>query len=378
MAVDEKPVSEAYSQEYRREFFRLCLVPGVGPVLRERLLEYFGDPNQIFAAPPSELVGVAGVGPSVVKSITSAIGEIDVDAEFQLCREHGIDISLCIDSNYPKRLQEIPTPPGVLFIHGTLVPQDDLAIAIVGTRGCSNYGRRQARRFGRELSERGVTVVSGLARGIDESAHRAALEVGGRTIAVLGGGILRIYPPEHRPLAAQISQSGAVVSEYPPLRPSLRSTFPQRNRLISGLSWGVLVVEAPARSGSLVTARHATEQNREVMAIPGPVDRATFQGSHRLLKDGAQLIEHPAEVLESLGPLPAATEHTGRQVRHPAELNLSEQEQQVLDVIGSEPTRIDAIISSSDLPSNRVLSTLSILEVRQLVHRVSGQFVVRR
>ena len=378
MAVDEKPVCEAYSQEYRREFFRLCLVPGVGPVLRERLLEYFGDPNQIFAAPPSELVGAAGVGPSVVKSITSAIGKIDIDAEFQLCREHGIDISLCFDSNYPKRLQEIPAPPGVLFIHGSLVPQDDLAIAIVGTRGCSNYGRRQARRFGRELSERGVTVVSGLARGIDGSAHRAALEVGGRTIAVLGGGILRIYPPEHRSLAAQISQSGAVVSEYPPLRPSLRSTFPQRNRLISGLSWGVLVVEAPARSGSLVTARHATEQNREVMAIPGPVDRATFQGSHRLLKDGAQLIEHPAEVLESLGPLPAATEHTGRQVRHPAELNLSEQEQQVLDVIGSEPTRIDAIISSSDLPSNRVLSTLSILEVRQLVHRVSGQFVVRR
>jgi DNA processing protein len=259
-----------------------------------------------------------------------------------------------------------------------LKPDDALAIGIVGTRHGTQYGLRQAERLAGSLARAGLTVVSGLARGIDAAAHRGALAAGGRTLAVLASGVLTIYPPEHDKLAAEVVAQGALLSESPADAQPLGGTFPQRNRLISGLSLGVIVVEAPERSGALITARHAMEQGREVFAVPGQVDSRTARGCHRLIRDGAKLVESADDVLEELGPLvEAAPRDDGPPVRHPAELMLNELEQKVLAAVGSDPTSIDQIIAESGLPVQRVLSTVSVLEMRRLVRRLSGTTVVR-
>jgi DNA processing protein len=220
--------------------------------------------------------------------------------------------------------------------------------------------------------------VSGLARGIDAAAHRGALEAGGRTIAVLGSGVLNIYPPEHVDLAGDVIAQGALVSESPPFGQPHRGAFPQRNRIISGLSQGVIVVEAPSGSGALSTASHAREQGREVFAVPGRIDSRVSRGCHALIRDGARLVESVDDVLEELGPLVEATPTaTGQTIHHPAELSLNELEQQVLAVIEIEPTSIDQVIVASRLPPSQVLSTLSVLEMRRLIRRLSGGMVVR-
>jgi DNA processing protein len=280
--------------------------------------------------------------------------------------------------SYPRNLKEIFDPPGVLFVRGKLKSQDDLAIAIVGTRHATNYGLAQARQLAAGLARTGVTIVSGLARGIDAAAHRGALEAGGRTIAVTGSGVLSVYPPEHEELAGDISSQGAVVSESAPLAKPRKGVFPRRNRVISGLSLGVVVVEAANRSGALITASHAVDQNREVFAIPGRVDNRSSRGCHQLLRDGAKLVESPEDVLEELGPLVApTTTREGREIRRPGELQLNEQEVQVLTAIQSEPTMIDQVAVESGLPVHRVLSTVSVLEARHLIRRVSGNQVAR-
>ena len=228
------------------------------------------------------------------------------------------------------------------------------------------------------LARAGLTVISGLARGIDAAAHRGALAVGGRTIAVLATGVLKIYPPEHDKLAAEIAARGALVSESPAHGEPMAGMFPQRNRLISGMSLGVIVVEAAERSGALITARHAMEQGREVFATPGNVDSRTSRGCHRLIRDGAKLVESADDVLEELGPLVEATPRDdGQMIHQPAELLLNDQEQQVLLAVGGAATGIDQIISETGLPVPQVLSTLSVLEMRRLIRRLSGTMVVR-
>jgi DNA processing protein len=275
-------------------------------------------------------------------------------------------------------LREIHDPPGVFYMRGEMVPGDALAVAIVGTRHATPYGLHQAERLAGSLSRAGLTIISGLARGIDAAAHRGALAAGGRTIAVLGGGVLNIYPPEHDELANEVARGGAVISETPPRFQPLAGSFPQRNRLISGLSLGVLVIEAADRSGALITARHAMEQGREVFAMPGRVDSRVSRGCHRLLRDGAKLVESADDVLEELGPLVApASLEDGTIVHHPAELQLNEQETQVLQAISSQSSSVDALCQSTGLPVQRVLATISVLEMRRLVRRVSGQTVVR-
>ncbi len=370
--------SSSWHDVARRAFFQLCLVPGIGPVLRNRLLEAFGDAESVLAQPITQLQQVPGMGRATAEAVARAREEIDLDMLLEECSRSSIDIVLEIDPHYPQRLREIPAPPGALFYRGVWQDPEPLAVAVVGTRQPTLYGRRQATRFATALAARGVTVISGLARGIDATAHRAVLEQNGRTIAVLGSGLLHVYPPEHDRLLEQIVEHGLAVSEYPPHRPPKSTSFPQRNRIISGLAWGVLVVEGSRRSGALVTARHALEQNREVMALPGPVDSGASAGCHRLLREGAQLVESPEEILELLGPLPQPAQHAGRTLLRPAELNLNEQEQAVLDSVGLQPTPIDGIIASSDLPAARVLATLTVLEMKRLIERVSGQFVVRR
>ncbi|RIK82231.1 MAG: DNA-protecting protein DprA [Planctomycetota bacterium] len=371
----ERPDASAW--ENLRAEVRLALTPGVGPRTRNLLLARFGDAESVFRAAPSDLQSVGGVGPKIASAIVAA-REIDIDAEIDICRENGIAILTQNDPQYPRPLHEIPDPPGVLFVRGALQPSDALAVAIVGSRHATPYGLAQAERLAGGLARAGFTVVSGLARGIDGAAHRAALAAGGRTLAVLGGGILQLYPPEHAPLAAEVANSGAVMSEVPPRMAPMGGAFPQRNRIITGLSLGTIVVEASDRSGALISAKHANEQGREVFAVPGRVDNRMARGCHRLIRDGARLVETVDDVLEELGPLVApATKATGEEIRHPAELQLNEIEQQVLQNIDGDATSIDAIIARSGLPTHQVLSTISVLEVRRVIRRLSGSTVAR-
>ena len=357
---------------------QLSLVSGVGPKLRRALLDRFGDPRTILTAPMSDLRSVPGIGPKLALAIASAREQIDVQEEVEFCARRGIDILLEEAQGYPRALREIHDPPGVLFVRGQIKPRDALAIAIVGARHATNYGLAQAERLAGSLARAGITIVSGLARGIDGAAHRGAIAAGGRTIAVLGSGVANIYPPEHYALAEEVIAHGSLVSESPPRAAPMSGTFPQRNRLISGMSLGVLVVEASKRSGALITARHAMEQGRDVFAVPGRVDSLMSQGCHALIRDGAKLVETADDILEELGPLVEATsKENGQAIHHPAELLLNELEQQVLAVIDSEPTIIDQVISKSGLPAPNVLATLSILEMRRLVRRVSGNYVAR-
>lgn len=357
---------------------RLALTSGVGPRLRSALLERFGTADQVLAAAPAELRTVEGIGAKLAQRIAIAQEEVDVQALVQLCREQSINISTSDADGYPKPLLNIPDPPPVLFQQGTLEPRDELAIAIVGSRHATQYGKAQAERLAGSLARAGFTIVSGLARGIDAAAHRGALAAGGRTLAVLGSGLMNIYPSEHQELAVEIRRSGALISENPPHTPPVSGAFPQRNRIITGLSLGVIVVEASAHSGALISARHAMEQGREVFAVPGRVDSRMSHGCHRLLRDGARLVETADDVIEELGPLAQPSQSSaGLAVHHPAELLLNDVEQRILSAIGSETVSVDAVIAQSGLPVQQVLSTLSVLEMRRLVRRVSGNLVCR-
>ena len=364
-------------EDLRQELL-LALVSGVGPLIRRKLLARFDCAANILAASGDELQSVDGIGPTLARRILKAHEEIDVDEQLQICREGGVRILLESHDDYPPLLKEIPDPPGVLFVRGSLLPGDRLAIGIVGTRHASRYGQKQAASLAAGLARAGVTVVSGMARGIDSVAHRAALEAGGRTIAVLASGVLNPYPPENEKLAEEIAAQGAVISEAAPTMLPISGMFPQRNRIISGLSLGSNVVEAAERSGALITARHATEQNREVFAVPGPIDSRTSQGPNRLIRDGAKLITSIEDVLEELGPLAHETQREdGTTVRVPAEVMLNDVEQQVLQAIDPQGSLIDEVALNSGLPVHRVLSTIHVLEMRRLVRRVSGNRVAR-
>ena len=283
------------------------------------------------------------------------------------------------DPRYPPPLLETPDPPALLYARGTFEPRDQLAIALVGSRRCTSYGMRIAERLASSLARTGFTIVSGLARGIDAAAHRGALKAGGRTIAVLANGLEQVYPPEHAELAGEIARRGVVLSELPMRQGPLAGLFPQRNRIISGLCLGVVVVEAAPRSGSLSTAHHAMEQNREVFAVPGPVDSLASRGCHRLIRDGARLVETVDDILEELGPLVREV-HTAPDetpVRHPAELCLSDQERSLLGQLDNHPVGVDELITRTSLTASQVLATLSVLELKRLVRRLPGHQFVR-
>jgi DNA processing protein len=357
---------------------RLALISGVGPRLRKALLEEFGTAGAVLSAAPSDLRRVQGIGPELTRRIAVAKDDIDVQEEIERCAANRITILTESDPAYPRMLREIYDPPGILFVRGKILPPDAIAIAIVGSRHATQYGLAQAERLAGSLARAGITIVSGLARGIDSAAHRGALAAGGRTLAVLGSGVLNMYPPEHAGLAAEVVAQGAVMSESPPLSPPLSGAFPQRNRIISGLSLGVLVVEASTQSGALISARHAMEQGREVFAVPGRVDNRMARGCHRLIRDGAKLVETADDILEELGPLVAPTlSASGEAVHHPAELLLNEFEQQVLACISSDPTTIDNVVATSKLPTPQVLSTISVLEMRHLIRRLGGNRISR-
>jgi DNA processing protein len=360
------------------DYLHLSLTQGIGPRTRTQLLERFGNPTAVLAAPPVELREVPGIGPELARRLAVAREESGAEDELNFCSENGIHVITQRCPTYPRGLQEIHDPPGVLFVCGEIMPQDALSIAIVGSRHATNYGLAQAERLAGALARSGLTIVSGLARGIDGAAHRGALAAGGRTIAVLGSGVANIYPPEHAQLAQQVAASGALISESPPRSPPLSGAFPQRNRIITGMSLGVIVVEASLNSGALISARHAMEQGREVFAVPGRIDSRMSHGCHRLIRDGAKLVETVDDVLEELGPLVAPTAgENGQAVHHPAELLLNDLEREVLAAIPTEAVTVDHVLSATKLPTPQVLATLSVLEMRRLVRRLGGNLVQR-
>ena len=356
----------------------LSLAPGLGPRLLSQLIEYFGSCSGILAQPEAQLRKVPGIGAQIAAALNSPNLLRQATQLWSECNNSSVQLRFPGQPNYPTRLHEICDAPQVLYVRGSLLPQDELAIAIVGSRRCSVYGIRQAERFASQLARAGFTVISGLARGIDAAAHRAALNASGRTLAVLPGGLNSIYPPEHQSLADDITAHGALLSEMPLHQPVLPGLFPQRNRIISGLSLGVLLVEASARSGALYTARHAHEQNRDVFAVPGPVDSLASAGCNQLIRDGALLVRHVDDILEALGPLPTPLTLSPSQTVHsPRELTLNPIESQVLSHISPQPTPIDEILRQLPAESSQILATLTVLEVRRLIRRLPGNFVVR-
>jgi DNA processing protein len=362
------------------DLLMLTMVPGVGPKTCRALIERFGSAGRALDAPESSLRDVQGVGPRLASSIARARREVDAQGELDLCQKMGVRIIPRGFDGYPPILGDIPDPPALLYVRGTIEPADQLAIALVGSRKCTPYGLRIAERLAGSLARVGLTVVSGLARGIDAADHRGALAAGGRTIAVLANGLAEVYPPEHDGLAREVADSGALIAESPMRQAPLAGLFPQRNRIISGLSLGVVVVEATPRSGSLSTAAHSTDQNREVFAVPGPVDSLPSRGCHALIRDGAKLVETVDDILEELGPLVREVQPRRPEeptIRHPAELSLSDQERTLLGRLSDEGTAVDDLIVATGLTASQVMATLSVLEMRRLVRRLPGPRFVR-
>lgn len=351
---------------------RLNLIPGVGPRTQQVLLERFGSAEQILAAGRSELLEVAGIGPKLASAILAARNSRDAEEELQRCRVLDVRFYLSGNADYPRGLAEIPDPPVVLYCRGSIEPRDELSVAIVGSRRCTLYGRQQAERLAGSLARAGLTIVSGLARGIDAAAHRGALAAGGRTLAVMGTGLAKIYPPEHRELAEQVVKQGALLSETALDQDPLPGLFPQRNRIISGMSLATIVVEASRNSGALHTVRHALEQGRDVFAVPGRVDSLASEGCHDAIRDGATLIRNVDDVLQALGPLIGTVKTAEGEVHNPRELTLGDQERQILNLVTIDPIHVDDILRAAGIEASRVLATLTVLEMRRLIRRLAG------
>lgn len=360
------------------DLIRLNMTKGIGVITYKRLLETFGSPKTILGASKRELIGVAGVGTELAERITQSSRDGNVDTELSLAGEMGVKIVPYTSDGYPRNLKSIYDPPLVLYIKGEMKETDAIALAIVGSRRSTYYGQSQAERMSASLANTGFCIVSGLARGIDAAAHRGALKVKGRTIAVLGNGMSTIYPPEHMELAERVAENGALISELPMRTPPDSRNFPPRNRLISGLSLGVVVVEASTRSGSSITAQWALEQGKEVFAVPGNIDSPYSRGTHRLIKEGAKLVECVDDIIEELGPL-AETLKTpeGQSIEDPRSLLLNEKEKRVFSVLSSNPMDIDEITKVTALPPSNVASTLMVLEIKKLVKQLAGKRFVK-
>ena len=360
------------------DVLRLNLVPGVGPRTYQLLLERFGSATGILRATVSQLQEVSNVGPKLAMSVVTHGTEQAAREELERMRVANVTAFVRGRDDYPPALERIPDPPTVLYCQGTLLKSDELAVAIVGSRHCTTYGRQQAFRLAQSLARAGITVVSGLARGIDAEAHKGALEAGGRTIAVCATGLNTVYPPEHKELAELVKQHGCLLTESPMDQTPKSGLFPQRNRIISGLSLGVVLIEAGRNSGALHTARHAMEQNRDLFALPGRVDSEASLGCLDLIRDGAMLIRGVDDVLQALGPLVSPVQRSAAEtIRKPAELQLSEQEREILNLVTAEPVPIDEVLRAATIPPSRVLATLTVLEMKRLIRRLPGGYIAR-
>jgi DNA processing protein len=349
------------------------LVRGIGPTKVRWLLDHFGDLADAWRASPEEL-RAAGLDRRSLDNLLTARHSIDLDRVLERIEQAGARVLTWEDPDYPRNLLNIPQPPPVLYVKGQLTAADEWAVAVVGTRHATHYGREAARELSAALARSGVTVVSGLARGIDAEAHKAALDAGGRTIAVLGSGLDQIYPPEHHALAEAITRAGALVSDYPLGTPPESLNFPPRNRIISGLSKGVVIVEAGEGSGALITADYAAEQGRDVFAVPGSIFVRTFHGTNKLIQQGAKLVLSVSDILEELN-LTLVTEHKETRAVFPADPT----EQRLLACLSAEPVHVDDLGVQVGLPIAQITGTLALMELKGLVRQVGGMnYVVAR
>ncbi len=371
-------------------WLKLIRADEVGPVTFGRLLKRFGSVDAALGTSVSGLTKVEGVGFKTAERIAASRDKFDACAELELAARLGVWLVHIEDPRYPAVLKQIYDPPPVLYVKGTLTRDDTLGVAIVGCRRCSLYGQEQASRFAHLLAAAGFTIVSGMASGIDTAAHTGALAAQGRTIAVQGCGLSRIFPPENTKLFELISTSGACISELPLRAEPLAENFPPRNRIIAGLSLGTIVVEAGLRSGALITAQTALESNREVMAIPGKIDSPLSHGPHQLIKQGARLVESVEDIMEALGYVgEQLKDHTAlttkkavEKVEAPlfdtAKFNLKGHEKTTYDALGKEPLHIDQIIADTDLPAGAANAAVMSLRLKGLIKQLPGNLFTKR
>jgi DNA processing protein len=362
------------SQQEMDDWLALTLVPGLGPKLTDALITRFGSASAVRGLSASDFQEVPQIGSRLGDRFAAALAKADVARERELLDRHGVRIVLRGSADYPARLATLPDAPHVLFVRGETAPADDRAVAIVGSRGMTGYGRRVTEILARGLVQAGLTIVSGLARGIDGVAHRAAVDAGGRTIAVLAGGLARIYPPEHADLADLVAGHGALITETPMQMAPQPGMFPARNRLISGLSLGVIIVEANERSGALITARHAAEQNREVFAVPGPIDSAASAGCLALIRTGAKLVRNVDDVLEDIHGIRAVARNSGSKAVPPMEPppDLPAPEAAVIRALTDGPAFVDQLATSLSLSLPDLMQLLMRMELQRLVRRLPG------
>ncbi len=362
----------------REATIALNMLPKIGPIRVRRLLERLGSAEAILKASESKLTQTNGIGPETARIISQWEQHIDLSKELDDAKARGISIITQDDSDYPEALRHMYDPPLALYVWGNLTAADKHAIAIVGSRRTTHYGQQAALGFSRDLARSGLTIISGLARGIDSFAHRGALEAKGRTIAVIGSGLAQLYPPENFKLAEEIANGhGAVISEFPLQQRPDKKTFPMRNRIVAAWSTGVLVVECPKWSGSIITANLGIEMGKTVYAVPGPIDRPTSAGCNQLIRDGASLVSSADDILEDLESLPLNFELEVQPAASPPK-ELDATEQCVFDALSKEETLIDHIVNSSKLPVSTVITTLLRLEMKRLIRQLPGPRYVLR
>lgn len=346
------------------------LVPGVGPARFRRLLSYFGSAEAAWRASTPDLVA-AGLDGRTVEQVLARRARIDLDHEQERVERAGVAVVTLDDRSYPPLLKNVIDAPPLVYVRGQIEPADELALAVVGTRRMSVYGKQVCERIVREVAGRGVTIISGLARGIDAAAHRAALEVGGRTVAVLACGVDAVYPAEHQGLAREVAEHGAVISEYPLGSNPDPGNFPARNRVISGMSRATLVVEAGETSGALITANFALDQGRDVLAVPGSIFSPGCVGTNRLIQSGAKPILDVNDIFEELDVVTV-----GQQLEFRAVAPDDPVERSLLDVLTGEPTHVDEIVRRLALPVASVSSALALLELKGMARHVGGMHYV--
>lgn len=370
--MDEiEPTRSTTGADARKFWLGFAQTPFIGPMRLRRLIEHFGDAELAWQASAGELQPV--LDERSIESLLRTRARLSLDRELERIERAGIELLTIADPGYPRLLIQIPSPPPVLYVRGRLLPDDALAVAIVGTRRATHYGREVTGRIATGLAEAGVTVVSGLARGIDATAHHASLKAGGRTIAVLGSGVDIIYPAEHRGLADAILENGALISDYAPGRKPDAPNFPARNRIISGLSLGVVVIEAPNRSGALITVDFAADQGRDVFVVPGSVLSENSAGCHRLLRDGARAVTSASDILDDL--------RIGQRKEHVAvqqSLPLTDGERRLMNHINADPQHIDEIVAAANLPMHEGLALLSMLELKGIIRDAGARHFVRQ
>lgn len=361
----------------REAYIILNRIEGLGPVSVRRLIDALGSPRAILEADREELMKARGVGEKLALKIISRRDDVELDAEFERADKAGAHIITPLDDEYPTALKAIHDPPLALYVWGELLPEDEKALGMVGSRSTSNYGLASADRLASQLAQTGFTVVSGLARGTDTAAHSGALKGGGRTIAVLGGALDCLYPPENEALAERIAKQGAVISEYPMGRQADRMTFPYRNRIISGLSMGVLLIESAVKGGSMHTADAAMEQGRTVFALPGRVDMPGARGPHKLIKSGAKLVETLDDILEEYEFLLPQEERQGPQDVPSArpDVPLDEQERKIVEALWQEPMDVDSLTRAMALKSHELSGLLLGLEMKRVIKILPGRMV---